>query len=194
MQTISSNLTVAYDNKNYYPLSTCIAIVPKDKIDRSFNIKSLLLLMNSKLMNFYYDFTFNLGAHLTTEISVNNINRLPLKMLNEHHVFIMMAESMNRMNEKVTKREENKSFIEILDDLINISIYEIMFSNKFQSDGLNTNIISRVSQYVANRNPIIVEQIKDCIKNIQDDEDINFERQCIKKHPWIKIIEDYFKK
>ncbi|GAH26552.1 unnamed protein product, partial [marine sediment metagenome] len=25
MQTIANNLTVAYDNKNYYPLSTCIA-------------------------------------------------------------------------------------------------------------------------------------------------------------------------
>ncbi|MFX1593559.1 MAG: Eco57I restriction-modification methylase domain-containing protein, partial [Promethearchaeota archaeon] len=59
MQTISSDLTVAYDNHNYYPLSTCIAIIPKDNVDSSYSIKFLLLLMNSKLMNFYYDFVFN---------------------------------------------------------------------------------------------------------------------------------------
>jgi len=194
MQTISSDLTVAYDNKNYYPLSTCIAIIPKDNLDRSFNIKSLLLLMNSKLMNFYYDFTFNLGAQLTTEISVNNINRLPLTLLNEHDVFIMIGDFMNKMNEKVTIREDNEDLIETLDNLINAIIYEIMLSNKFQSDGLNTNIMNQISQYVANKNPTLIEHIQDCIKNIRDDEDIKDEMQYIKNHPWVKIIEDYFKK
>ena len=191
MQTISSNLTVAYDNENYYPLSTCIAIVPKDNADKSISIKYLLLLMNSKVMNFYYDFVFNLGAHLTTEISVNNINRLPLKILENYEVFNNMANLINQMNEDETLRDENKKIIEYFDDLINILINEITFFSKFQSDGLNTDIINRISKYINNIKPNSIEQIHKCIENIQKDEDINIEMQYIKNHPWINIINEY---
>ena len=194
MQTISSNLTVAYDNKNYYPLSTCIAIIPKVNTSNRFSIKYLLLLMNSTLLNFYYDFVFNLGAHLTTEISVNNINRLPLKSLQNYETFNILADLMNSMNEKKALREDNKDYIDILEDLINILIIEVIFSYKFQLDGLNTHLLNRVSQYIVNRNLNSIAQIQECIKNIQDDEDIHIERQYIKNHPWVKIVKKYFKK
>ena len=191
MQTISSNLTVAYDNNNYYPLSTCIAIIPKDNVNNSFTIKYLLILMNSKLMNFYYDFVFNLGAHLTTEISVNNINRLPLKILENYEVFNNVANIINQMNENETLRDKNKKILEYFDDLINILINRIIFFSKFQSDGLNTDIINRISKYINNIKTNSIKQIHKCIENIQKDEDINIEMQYIKNHPWIKIINEY---
>ncbi|NVM38535.1 MAG: hypothetical protein HWN81_23295, partial [Candidatus Lokiarchaeota archaeon] len=194
MQTISSNLTVAYDNNNYYPLSTCIVIVPKDKVNTSLSIKYLLLLMNSKLLNFYYDFVFNLGAHLTTEISVNNINRLPLKIRENYGFFNVLAISINQMNENKTLREDNKDYIEFFENLIDILIFEIFFSDKFQSDGLNTDLLAQISQYIVNRKLNSIKQIQECIKNMQDDEDIRSETRYIKNHPWVKIIEDYFKK
>ncbi len=194
MQTISSNLTVAYDNNKYYPLSTCIGIIPKDDLDNCFSIKYLLLLMNSKVMNFYYDFVFNLGAHLTTEISVNNINRLPLKPLKNYEVFNKLADLMIQMNENETARHENKNKIEYLDNLINILIYESIFYTKFQSDGLNTHLINKISPYIKNLNKESIEQSDECIKNLQNDEDVYSEAQYIKKHPWMIIIEEYFKK
>ncbi|MFX1502581.1 MAG: Eco57I restriction-modification methylase domain-containing protein, partial [Promethearchaeota archaeon] len=193
MQTISSNLTVAYDNKNFYPLSTCIVIIPKDSVNDSFSIKYLLLLMNSKLMNFYYDFVFNLGAHLTTEISVNNINHLPLKSLENYEIFNIIADCMTQMNESDTLREKNKDFIEFLDELINLLIFEVIFSNKFQSNGLNTKLINLISQYIINRKPTSIQQIQECIKNLQNDEDIKIETQNIKQHPWVEIIDEYIK-
>ncbi len=194
MQTISSNLTVAYDNKNYYPLSTCIAIIPRDNAENNFSIKYLLLLMNSKLMNFYYDFVFNLGAHLTIEISINNINRLPLRFFEDYEPFNILAYIMNQMNGNEALRDDNKDYIKFLEDLINILIIESVFSEKFQSDGLNTDLINQVSQYIINRKLNSMPQIQECIKNIQSDEYIRTERHYIENHPWVKIIENYFKK
>ena len=193
MQTIANNLTVAYDNKNYYPLSTCIAIIPKDDLDNKFSIKYLLLLMNSKLMNFYYDFVFNLGAHLTTEISVNNINRLPLNSLDNYADFSILADVMNRMNDSEINREENKDYIEFLSELINLLINEIVFFDKFQLDGLNTDLIHLISHYISNVKLHSIDQIQECIKNMQNDENIKIETNYIKKHPWVKIIEEYFR-
>ncbi len=194
MQTISSNLTVAYDDKKYYPLSTCIAIIPKDNAENNFSIKYLLLLMNSKLMNFYYNFVFNLGAHLTIEISVNNINRLPLRFFEDYEPFNILAYIMNQMNGNEALRDDNKDYIKFLEDLINILIIESVFSDKFQSDGLNTDLINQVSQYIINRKLNSIPQIQECIKNIQNDEYIRIERHYIENHPWVKIIENYFKK
>ncbi|MFW9819799.1 MAG: Eco57I restriction-modification methylase domain-containing protein [Candidatus Thorarchaeota archaeon] len=118
MQTISSSLTVAYDNQNYYPLSTCIAIIHKDKIDEEVSIKYLLLFMNSKLINFYYDFVFNLGAHLTTEISVSNINKLPLILPENYEIFDLVSDVMVQLNKSRAIREDNKEIINFFDNLL----------------------------------------------------------------------------
>lgn len=194
MQTIANNLTVAYDNKNYYPLSTCIAIIPKDDLDNKFSIKYLLLLMNSNLMNFYYDFVFNLGAHLTTEISVNNINRLPLKLLDDYEIFDLLSDFMVQMNRNESLREENEKLISFLDDLINLLIFKAIFSDKFQADSLNTDLFNRVSQHIASANLESIEEIKKCIQNIQNDGDIIIQMQIINQHPWFNLIDDYFRK
>ncbi len=194
MQTISSNLTVAYDSENYYPLSTCIAIIPQNKKKNNFSIKYLLLVLNSRLMNFYYDFVFNLGANLTTEISVNNLNRLPLKSIQNYGLFDTLADFMYQMNEKKALREENKETIEFLQDLIDGIITEIFFFDKFQSDGLNIELINQVSKHIINRKFNSIELIKDCVKNIQDDKNILIRIKNIKNYPWVKIIENYIKK
>jgi len=194
MRTISSNLTVAYDNKNYYPLSTCIAIIPQNKKKHCFSIKYLLLVMNSKLMNFYYDFVFNLGAHLTTEISVNNIERLPLKNLQNYGLFDTLADFMTQLNEKRTLREENKKIIEFLQDLINSMITEIYFFDKFQSDGLNPKLINQLSKHIINRKFNSIKQIKDCVKSIHNDKNIIIQLKNVKNFSWIRTIENYIKK
>ncbi len=194
MQTISSNLTVAYDNQKYYPLSTCIAIIPKISIEKEVSIRYLLLLMNSKLMNFYYDFVFNLGAQLTTEISVNNINRLPLKLQNDYEIFNYLSESMSYLNRNLKLREKNKGYILYLDDLINILIYETILSDKFQTDALNIDPINLISQYLVNVDSDSIEEIQNFIEKLKNDKEINNQIRIIKQHPWVKIIEENFEK
>lgn len=194
MQTISSNLTVAYDNQNYYPLSTCIAIIAKDNVDNRVSIKYLLLLMNSKLMNFYYDFVFNLGAHLTTEISVHNINRLPIKLLDNYEIFDFLSDFMIQMNRNESLREENESLIFFLDDLINLLVFEAIFSDNFQADNINKDLSNKVSKHTANADLESIEEIKKCIQNIQNDGNINIQIQIINQNPWFNLISNYFRK
>ncbi|MFX1553615.1 MAG: Eco57I restriction-modification methylase domain-containing protein [Promethearchaeota archaeon] len=194
IRTISSNLTAAYDNQNYYPLSTCIAIIPKKGLDGDISLKYLLLLMNSKLMNFYYDFVFNLGAHLTTEISVNNVNRLPLNLREDYEILNFISDIMIIMNSNDTLREQNKEFILFFEELINLLIFEVIFCHKFQMDALNINLINRISQYLVNVKSSSIEKIQECIIKIKNDKDIYLETQKVKSHPWVKIIEEYFPK
>ncbi|UCD00718.1 MAG: N-6 DNA methylase [Promethearchaeota archaeon] len=193
MQTISSNLTVAYDNNNYYPLSTCIAIIPKDNRSNRISIKYLLLLMNSKLMNFYYDFVFNLGAHLTTEISVNNINRLPIKLIDNIEIFNTLADFMTRMNISKPLREENEILISYLDDLINLLLFEVIFSNNFQAYNFHTDLSNKVSKHTANIDSDSIEEIKKCVQKIQNDSAINIQIQIINQNPWFNLIGNYFR-
>jgi hypothetical protein len=193
MKTISSDLTVAYDNKNFYPLSTCIVIVPKNDSDNKDKINYILLLMNSKLMNFYYDFVFNLGAHLTTEISVNNINHLPIKLPKNYKLFSILAKVMIRINKIESIREENKEYIDTLTNIIDILIYIIMFEYKFQSDGLNNDIINLVYKYLIKIEDFSIKQIQKCIKSIENDVNIKEKVSQIKNHSWVKIIDNYFK-
>ncbi|UCC20482.1 MAG: hypothetical protein JSV62_04110 [Promethearchaeota archaeon] len=194
MQTISSNLTVAYDNQNYYPLSTCIVIIPKDMSSKKVSIKYLMLLLNSKLINFYYDFVFNLGANLTTEISVKNLNRLPLNLQKNHEIFNKLSDIMVNMNKNKRLREKNKEFILFYENLINLLIYELVFSREFQRECLNINLMELISQYIINVNIDSIEKIQECIIKIQNDKDISYESQKIKSHPWVKIIEEFFLK
>jgi hypothetical protein len=194
MQTISSKLTVAYDDQVYYPLSTCIVIIPKDSLNEVVSIKYLLLFMNSKLVNFYYDFVYNLGAYLTTEISVNNINKLPLILPEEYEIFNIVSEVMVQLNKSNKLREQNQDFIKFFDNLINFLIYEVVFTYKTKLDSFNTSILNQVSNYLIEVNVNSMKDIKEGIINIQNDKNINREIQLIRSHPWVKIIEDYFSK
>ncbi|MFW9828626.1 MAG: Eco57I restriction-modification methylase domain-containing protein [Candidatus Thorarchaeota archaeon] len=193
MQTISSNLTVAYDNKNYYPLSTCIAIIPKDNLNNNNIIKYLLSLMNSKLMNFYYDFVFNLGAHLTTEISVKNINLLPIKLPDNYEIFNILSNIMIQIHESVLSREKNSDLIEDFNNLFDLIIYMIVFKDKFILDGINADLVNLIyNEFIAIQDFSILN-IKTRIKNIENNVAIKNELTKIMTHPWVTIIENYLK-
>ncbi|MFX0008201.1 MAG: Eco57I restriction-modification methylase domain-containing protein [Candidatus Hermodarchaeota archaeon] len=191
MQTISSSLTVAYDDQNYYPLSTCIVIIPRDRIEKEITIKYLLLFMNSKLINFYYDFVFNLGAHLTTEISVSNINKLPLILPEKYEIFNLISDMMVQLNKSKLIREENKDIINFFYDLIDCLIYELAFNHNLK---FNTNLINQISQYLTVGDVNSMGNIQEHILNIQNDDDINRDMIFIKNHQWVKIIDNYLRK
>ncbi|MFX1390056.1 MAG: Eco57I restriction-modification methylase domain-containing protein [Promethearchaeota archaeon] len=192
MKTISSNLIAAYDNKNYYPLSTCIAIISKNKSDIVVDLKYLLLLINSKLMNFYYDFVFNLGASLTTEISVNNINKLPIKVHEYYKSFDILSDIIILLNNNSELREKNKDLTTFFQDLIDFLVYTIFFYQRFQEDGLKIDFFDEISQYFEDKILTSRNEIKKLKTEIQNDKHFHVETQKIKTHPWVKTIEQYF--
>ena len=76
MQMININFVIAYDSEQFYNLGTTYAITIKDNID--FNLKSLLGILNSKLIGFYYKKKFTNDSSLTNAISTQNLNTIPI--------------------------------------------------------------------------------------------------------------------
>lgn len=74
-QHVSSKIVAALDTQSYYYLQTINGIIC---FDDKINARYLLALLNSKLLNFYYEYTFNMGAEFTTAVAIANLNRLPI--------------------------------------------------------------------------------------------------------------------
>lgn len=123
IRTVSSEIVATYDDEKYYPLSTCIALIPKNKI----SMKLITLLLNSKLINFYYDIVFNLGASLTTEISVDNIEKLPIKLPKDQQPFIKLVDEILLItkDKDYLENEQKQKKVKELQDKIDSLVYKL---------------------------------------------------------------------
>jgi hypothetical protein len=75
MQMINIRLIVAYDNKQLYNLGTTYSITKKND---NVNLKYILALLNSNLINFYYLKKFTNESSLTNAISTKNLFEFPI--------------------------------------------------------------------------------------------------------------------
>jgi hypothetical protein len=104
-QHVSSKIVAALDTDNYYYLQTINGITSKRETIAN---KYLLALLNSALMNFFYEYTFNIGAEFTTAVAIENLNKLPIKEM---------------------PPSEQQSFIDIVDQILAITKDEDYLSN-----------------------------------------------------------------
>ena len=74
-QHVSGKIVATIDEERYYALQTINIILMKKN---TLSIKYLLGLLNSKLLNFYYDKYFNMGSDFTTAVSTENLDTLPI--------------------------------------------------------------------------------------------------------------------
>jgi len=80
---VSSSLIFTYDSEQYYALNTLVIV---NKIDNKIgpDLKFILGLMNSKLMNYVYSNKFKSTKTVFSEIQARSIKELPIpKMSNE---------------------------------------------------------------------------------------------------------------
>jgi adenine-specific DNA-methyltransferase len=75
-QHVSSKIVAVIDFDSKYYMQTINGTIITNK-DISYEF--ILGLLNSKLMNFFYDYSFNLGAEFTTAVAIENLNLLPIK-------------------------------------------------------------------------------------------------------------------
>jgi len=71
--------------------------------------KALLLIINSKLISFYYELVFNLGMDLTTQITVEYLKKLPICIPRNEDFFIQKADKMLELNKNL--QETKQSFL-----------------------------------------------------------------------------------
>jgi adenine-specific DNA-methyltransferase len=75
-QHVSSKIIAIIDYESEYYMQTVNGTILKNK---NIEYEFLLSILNSKLIDFYYDNTFNLGAEFTTAVAIENIDLLPIK-------------------------------------------------------------------------------------------------------------------
>lgn len=115
-----SNLTVCLDESGYYALDSTHS---QTLINDKFNIKFILVIENSKLFNFIYNFNVNEGGRTFAQVKTVNLKTLPVKKINEEAQlpFIEKAEQMLSLS---------KDFQEIL------SRFQRTLQRKFELESL----------------------------------------------------------
>jgi len=79
LMKISDSIKAHIDEEGYYTTQALYMLSKKEE-GALYSLKEIVGILNSKLMNFYYEYTFNIGASLTTNVTLENILRLPIKI------------------------------------------------------------------------------------------------------------------
>lgn len=109
---INTQFVITYDNNQIYNLGTTYAITLKNK---DFNLKFVLNLLLSKLLNWYYKKQFTNESELTNAISTKNLFEIPFKeiSLEKQEPFIEKADLMLELNQKL--QDTKQKFIKELE-------------------------------------------------------------------------------
>ena len=73
---VSANLIFTYDNNQYFALNTIVVVTPLDGV--SIDLKALLAVLNSKLLNYYYVRKFKSTKKVFSEIQARTVAQLPI--------------------------------------------------------------------------------------------------------------------
>ncbi len=109
-QHVSGKIVATLDEENYFALQTINLVLAKEGTKLS--LKYILALLNSSLLNFYYDKYFNMGSDFTTAVSTENLNTLPI-----HNIDFSNKLDMKVHDEIVTKVNEMLSLHERINEL-----------------------------------------------------------------------------
>ncbi|MBU0999042.1 N-6 DNA methylase [Patescibacteria group bacterium] len=135
---VGDRLVGAYDNKQFYALNTLVVINLKENI--AVNIKYILALFNSKLLNWYYQSFFKSTKKVFSEIQARQIAQLPIKILDfgksedrqKHDKIVSLVNNMiyttaelQATSANTDKHNSLKREIERLDGEIDEAIYKL---------------------------------------------------------------------
>lgn len=127
IRKIADRIYSTYDEENIYTTQG-VYILNGD------NLKFYLGIINSKLIHFYYETIFNMGAHLTTNVTIENVKFLPIKseitqsqsemvLTLVDQMLISQKECHHAKNDSDKKLYEQK--ISMLDKKIDALVYQL---------------------------------------------------------------------
>ena len=96
-QHVSGGINAFLDKDKRYYMQTINGTIVTDN---SFSSKYILSLLNSKLIGFYYDNIFNIGAEFTTAVAIENLDLIPVMCLSKENQipFVIKSELMLKLN------------------------------------------------------------------------------------------------
>lgn len=125
---VSRTLIFTYDNSQYYALNTLVVVNLKKGIN--FDIKFLLGIMNSSLMNYIYNNKFKSTKTVFSEIQTRSISQLPIPKISQEQqqpiiVLVDQILTAKKSNPKADTSELEKEIDKIVYELYGLSEEEI---------------------------------------------------------------------
>jgi hypothetical protein len=134
---VSSSLIATLDDKQFYALNTLVAINKKEEIECS--IKFILAIINSKLINYYYNKFLKSTKKVFSEIQARQIGQLPFPTINfkdkgekaMHDDVVKLVEQLLILNEGKsdlklqTKINQRQGKIDYCENRINDLVYQL---------------------------------------------------------------------
>ncbi len=140
MQRIGADLTTAYDEENLYCYNSTNMIINKVG---GYPLKYLLVLLNSRLINYYYKNVFSMNSNLTVNITQGYLSQIPIHIPSkvEEQEIIALANRMLVLQKKLyqieisgNEKENIKQQITNVDYEINEEIYKLYNITKKEKD------------------------------------------------------------
>ncbi len=125
---VSRTLIFTYDNSQYYALNTLVVVNLKKGIN--FDIKFLLGIMNSSLMNYIYNNKFKSTKTVFSEIQTRSISQLPIPKISQEQqqpiiALVDQILTAKKSNPKADTSELEKEIDKIVYELYGLSEEEI---------------------------------------------------------------------
>ena len=159
-----------------------------EEISRNFDLKYILAILNSKFAKFYLN---TIRRHrIEYYFYPDDFKRLPIKKipLSSQQPFIILCDYMLFLNETEARRKAEKELIEFIDEqVIDSLVYELYFKEKFEDEGLKTNLLGLVEPYLKGIEDLKTEEeklkvIKEVVTRIKGDRRVKSDIQKIKGH------------
>jgi len=132
MQRIGAALICAYDSEQYYCYNSTNMILSKGN---KFNLKYILALLNSDLLNAYYRIVFGIKAGLTVNVTQGYLSQLPVKKISDEKqkeiinivngIIRIKRRELELKNKEIDEKIELKEKLDSLESSINNLIFEI---------------------------------------------------------------------
>jgi hypothetical protein len=105
LRRVSADLVFTYDDENYFALNTIVVITPKKE---GVELKALLAILNSGLINYYYVNKYKSTKKVFSEIQARTIGLIPMPNLDQN----TLKKLVNSSNKQL---KDNKIFAQALD-------------------------------------------------------------------------------
>jgi len=189
---LSSEYRIAIKPKEFVAADNVIRLIfDENMVDKRY----MALILNSNLMR-YVTWKY-LSNCINLTMFINAItSSTPIKICKSQTTFVHLCNYMLFLNEIEERRKTEKELIEFIDkQVIDALVYELYFKEKFEEEGLKTNLLALVEPYLKDIEGLEKEEgklrvIKEVVERIKSDGAIKEQMEELKSHSWVKIIEE----
>ena len=122
---VSSDLIFTYDSEQFFALNTIVVLNKKSEI---IDLKCLLGVLNSSLVNYYYKEKFKSTKTVFSEIQARSVGRIPICSINKQPITIITGYLIH-----IGKSNFELPYFPFLKSLIDAMVYELYLPDEIKA-------------------------------------------------------------